>query len=48
MHYDIRRRSNQTVMDSQGAAEWTICFLPQHQRQIQRLFQFAAIVTMIG
>ena len=28
MHYDIRRRSNQTIMDSQGAAEWTIFFYP--------------------
>ena len=26
IHYNIRRHSGQTVVDSQGAAEWTICF----------------------
>ena len=48
IHYNVRRHSGQTVVDSQDAAEWTICFfLPRHQRQTKRFFQFVAIAWRV-
>ena len=39
IHYNIRRHSGQTVVDSQV----NNLFLPRHQRQTKRFFQFVAI-----